>query len=248
MSIKRFALVFALLALLTATVSAHDDTDSDRSKPAKRAGMGFSLVDETLLEATGLDAEALRTALAEGSTVAELIEANEGDVDAVIADIAAQLATDINESTASFLEGLDERVSEEMDASRSRRGFWGRRWIQQPRIFMYTGVSDAIFEATGLEAAGLRAALAEGSTLAELIEANDGDLTEVTAEIVTTITDEVNAAAAERIEGLEERLSELFNSDLSERWRRGRRGRMRPRFFFGFWGEYGGPAVEEAAA
>ena len=248
MSIKRFALVFALLALLTAVVSAHDDTDSDRSKPAKRAGMGFSLVDEALLEATGLDAEALRTALAEGSTVAELIEANEGDVDAVIADIAAQLATDINESTASFLEGLDERVSEEMDASRSRRGFWGRRWIQQPRIFMYTGVSDAILEATGLDPAGLRAALAEGSTLAELIEADGGDLTEVTAEIVALIRDEVNAAAAERIEGLEEYLSEFFNSDLSERWRRGRRGRKSPRFFFGYWGVYGEPAAEEPAA
>ncbi|MCE2471951.1 MAG: hypothetical protein J4G18_08630 [Anaerolineae bacterium] len=248
MSIKRFALVFALLALLTAAVSANDDTDSDRSKPAKRAGMGFSLMDETLLEATGLDAEALRTALAGGSTVAELIEANEGDADAVIADIAAQLAADINESTASFLEGLDERVSEEMDASRSRRAFWGRRWIQQPRIFMYTGVSDAILEATGLDAAGLRAALAEGATLAGLIEAKDGDLAEFTAEIVALIRDEVNAAAAERIEGLEESLSEFFNSDLSERWRRGRRGRKGPRFFFGYWGVYGEPAAEEPAA
>ena len=248
MSIKRFALVIALLALLTATVSAHDDTDADKSKPAKRAGMGFALLDGTLLEATGLDAEALRTALAEGATVAELIAANEGDGDAVIADIAAQLATNINESTASFLEGLDERVSEEMDASRSRRGRWGRRWIQQPRIFMYTGVSDAILEATGLDQAGLRAALAEGSTLAELIEANDGDRAEVTATIVTTITDEVNAEAAERIEGLQDSLSEIFNSDLSERWRRGRRGRMVPRFVFGFWSMFGEPAVEEPAA
>jgi len=248
MIIRRFAVVFALLALLTAAVSAHDDTDSARSKPAKHAGMGISLMDETLAEATGLEAQALRTALAEGATVSELIEANAGDVDAVIAAIAAQLATDINASTASFLEGLDEQVSEEMDASRSLRGFWGRRWIQQPRIFMYTGVGDAILEATGLDPAGLRAALAEDSTLAELIEANDGDRAEVAATIVATITDVVNAEAAERIEGLEESLGELFNSDLSERWRRGRRGRMGPRFFFGYWGVYGEPAVEEPAA
>ena len=39
-----------------------------------------------MLEATGLDAEALRAALAEGSTIAELIEANDGDVESVIAD------------------------------------------------------------------------------------------------------------------------------------------------------------------
>ena len=248
MSFKRFTLVIALLALLTSAVGAHDDTDNDLSKPAKRARPGFSFLDETLLEATGLEAEALQAALAEGSTIAELIEANDGDVAAVIAAMAEQMTDDINTGLATYLEGLDERVSEDLNAAHSRRGPWGRRWLRHPRIFGYAGVSDAIFAATGLDAAGLRAALAEGSTLAELIEANDGDVTTVAAEIAATITDEVQAAAAERIEGLEERLSELFNSDLSERWRRGRRGRMRPRFFFGVWGAYGEPTVEEPAA
>ena len=248
MSIKRFAVVFALLALLTAAVSAHDDAESDLAKPAKRAGLGFAFMDETLLEATGLDAEALRAALAQGSTIAELINANEGDVESVIADMAAQMTDDINAGVTTYLESLDERVSEELNADHSRRGPWGRRWLWHPRIFGYAGVSDVIFDATGLDATGLRAALAEGSTLAELIEANGGDVTAVAAEIAATIADEVQAAAAERIESLEERLSELFDSDLSERWRRGRRGRMRPRFFFGVWGAYGEPTVEEPAA
>lgn len=245
MKFKRFALIFALLALLTAAVSAHDDTDPALSKSAKRGGPGFLLVEATLLQATGLDAEALRSALADGSTIAELIEANEGDVESVIADMAAQMTDDINASVATYLDGLGERVSEELDVERARRGPWGRRWLRHPRIFGYAGVRDAILEATGQDAAGLRAALAEGSTLAELIEAKDGDLTVVAAEIEATITDEVNAATAERIEGLEARLSELFNSDLSERRRR---GRMRPRFNFGFWGAFSERAVEEPAA
>lgn len=247
MKLKRFALVVALLALLTAAVSARDDTDSERSKPAARAGFGLALEHEVLLEATGLEAEALRAALAEGSTIAELIEANDGDVESVIADMAAQMADDINANLSAFLEGLDQQVSEELDATHSRRGPWGRRWLRHPRLFMVTGVNDVILEATSLDRAGLRAALAEGSTLAELIEANDGDVTVVATEIAATITDEVNAAA-ERIEGLQARLGEQFNEDLSKRWRRGRRGRMIPRFFFGFWGEYGKPAMEEPDA
>ena len=248
MKLKRFALVFALLALLTAVASAHDDSGSEGYRLAKHAGFGFALSSEVLLEAIGLEAEALRTALAEGATIAELIEANAGDVDSVIADMAAQMADDINDQAAAFLEGLDGRVSEELEATHSRRGPWGRRWLRHPRILGYAGVSDAIFEATGLDAAGLRAALAEGSSLAELIAANDGDVSAVAADIVATISDEVNAAAAERIAGLEARLGELFDQDLSERWRRGRRGRMRPRFAFGFWGGFSAPAGEEPAA
>lgn len=245
MNLKRFTIVFALLALLTAAVSAHDDAGAARSKLGKHAAPGFSLADSALLEATGLDAQALRAALAEGSTIAELIEANDGDVESVIAEIAAQMSDDINANVTAYLESLDERVSEELHTQQSRRGPWGRRWLRHPRIFAYAGVSDTLFEATGLEAAGLRAALTEGATLAELIEANDGDVTEIAAAILATITDEAQAAAAERIEGLEERLSELFNSDLSQHWRR---RRMKPHFYFGFWGAYGEPAAKEPAA
>ena len=43
----------------------------------------------------------------------------------------------------------------------------------------------------------------------------------VAADIVAIITDEVKATAAERIEGLQQKLGELFNTDLTERWRRG---------------------------
>ena len=249
MTVKRFTLIFALFALLMAAVSAHDEVKGEGIPGSMlRHEFGFPLDDDILLEATGLDAEALRTALMGGSTIAELIEAHEGDVDSVIGEIVALAAETINESTASYLEGLDEQVSEELNSSNTFFDPWGRRRVRLPRLFVYSGVGDRVLDATGLDAAGLRSALAESSTIAELIEANEGDVASVTADLVATITDEVNAAAAARVESLEENIIEAFNSDFADRWRRGRRGRMKPRFFFGFWGVNGAPASEAPAA
>ena len=247
MTLKRFTLVFALLALLTAGVSANDDSSlKSFSRVSIRQGaFAFLLDDSILLEATGLDAEALRTALMDGATIAELIEANEGDVADVVADMMLQSTEEIHAQVASYLEGLEEQVNEELTASRSRRGPWGRRWYRLPGMFAYAGVSEMITDATGLDAAGLRSALAVGSTVAELIEANDSDVASIVTDIVATITDEVNAAAAERVESLETNISEIFNSDLADRWRR---RRMRPRGFFGFWGFYGMPSIQRGEA
>ena len=175
MTVKRFTLVFALFALLTAAVSAHDEVKGEGIPGSMlRHEFGFPLDDDILLEATGLDAEALQDALMDGSTVAELIEANEGDVDSVIGEIAALMAENINESAASYLVGLDERVSKELHSSKAFFDPWGRRRVRLPRLFAYSGVGDTILDATGLEAAGLRSALADGSTIAELIEGECG--------------------------------------------------------------------------
>lgn len=249
MTVKRFTLVLALLALLTASVSANDDsgTYSFSRVSVRQGAFAFSLDDPTLLDATGLDAEALRSALMDGSTIAELIQANEGDVAAVVADMQAQATEDIKSRTASFLDGLEERVSEELNASHARRGPWGRRWHRLPRIFAYAGVGDTVMEAAGLDAAGLRSALAEGSTIAELIEANEGDVASVGADITATITDAVNAAAAERVDSLEGDISEAFNSDFAEKWRRWRRF-PKPRGFFGSWGSDSAPSDVRSGA
>lgn len=236
MTLKRFTLVLALLALLTAGVSAHDDADtwSFSRVSIGHGAFAFSLDDPILLEATGLDAEALRAALMDGSTIADLIQANEGDVEAVSADMKAQATEDINARASSFLDGLAERVGEELHASHSRPGFWGRRWLRLPRVFAYTSVDDTVMEATGMDAAGLRSALAEGSSIAELIEANGGDVASVGADITATITDAFNAAATERVESLEGDIAAAFNSNYAEKWRRWRKF-PGPRGVFGPW-------------
>ena len=240
MTLKRFTLALALLALLVAGVSAHDaDQQSHFSRVAIRHNaFAFSLDDTTLLEATGLEAEALRAALMDGATIAELIEANEGDVTALVADMEMQATAAINARSASFLEGLEEQVNEQMHASHARRGFWGRRLISMPRLFAYAGVGDTVMDATGLDAAGLRAALADGATIAELIAANDGDAASLSASIAATITDAVNDAAAARVANLEEDINAAFNTNYAEKWRRWRRF-PKPRWLSGSWGDRG---------
>lgn len=250
MTLKRFTLIFALLALLAAGVKAHDDSDRLHfSRVSIRQGaFAFSLDNSTLLEATGLDAEALRAALMDGATLADLVEANEAneaDVAAVMADMQAGATEAINENAASFLGGLEDHIGEAMNASHARRGFWGWRGLRLPRIFAYAGVGEAIMAATDLDASELRSALAAGSTIAELIEANDGDVADVSASIAATITDAVNDAAAERIASLEQDINTAFNSDYAEKWRRWRR-LPKPRGLFGSWDAHG--AADDASA
>lgn len=247
MTVKRFTLIFALLALLAAGVSAHDDSDALHfSRVSIRQGaFAFSLDNSTLLEATGLDAEALRAALMDGATLADLVEANEADVAAVMADMQAGATEAINENAAAFLEGLEQHIGEAMNASHARRGFWGWRGLRLPRIFAYAGVGEAIMAATDLDASELRSALAAGSTIAELIEANDGDVADLSASIAATITDAVNDAAAERIASLEQDINTAFNSDYAEKWRRWRR-LPKPRGLFGSWDAHG--AADDASA
>ena len=222
MTMKRFALLLSLLALLTAAVSAKDHSGMDRPHLRHRQSFGLSIGGVEVLEATGMEAAALRQSLGEGATIAELIEANEGDVAAVIAAVVTKTTERIQAGAAAQLDELEERISEQLQASHVNRGFWGRRWVRPPRIFGFPGVGDAIMQATGLDAPGMRSALAEGANLAGLITDNDGDVAAVTADIAALITETVNATADERVANLEEHVTDMIHGDFAERWRKGR--------------------------
>lgn len=214
-----FTLLVALFAGLLAAVSADDD------KPeAHRANS--SEITAILQEATGLDASALREALESGATPAELIEANDGDVAAVSATIAetakAAIETAMNERSAEISETLSEWLKG--DEGRRRRG------MAIPRGAILTVVE----EATGLNGAGLRAALAEGATPAELIEANGGDVAAVMdalAAEIATATDEQKA----------QRLAQI--ADQVSAWMNGPRG---PRYHLSIGGSAAQAIMEEA--
>jgi len=135
MTIKRFTLFSLMSALLlvslSAIISAQDDDSSKR-----RWGMGDASI---VLDATGLDMAGLLEALKAGSTVAELIETNGGDVDSVIADLMAQATATINANVAQRLESLEAEITERVNSSlmgfadrKGRRGrhgfgFWGMK-------------------------------------------------------------------------------------------------------------------------
>ena len=115
MNIKRltiFTLVFAMLAMFAGAVVNAQGGDSANGKRGGRRGFGGQ--NTAVLEATGLTTDELRTAIQDGSTVAELITANGGNVDSVIAALVADATTKINEGVAEgrfTQEQTDERIS-----------------------------------------------------------------------------------------------------------------------------------------
>ena len=237
MTFKRFTLVFMLLALLTAGASANDAPG-----PKGFAVVGYwhsgpevLLYDPIVHGATGLETEELRSALLDGKTLSELIEANGSDVEAVIADLVAQASDTINAQAASKTEGLEEDFAEAMNETYRRRFPWRRRPNPIRENFGAWGMDETITEATGLDKTELNTALREGATIAELIEANEGDVGATVSILVEQATEGINEAAAARVQRYEESVSDAFETDFSDKSRRWRKWRPRQRGFFGFW-------------
>lgn len=91
--------------------STTPDTTTDVTQDG-RAGRS-SFFTDLILEYTGLDTDALRTAISEGSTLAELIEANGMSVDDFIAAVLAEYDAQAVEARASFEERLTAALSGE---------------------------------------------------------------------------------------------------------------------------------------
>ena len=221
----------AMLETLEADITAQLHSglgrfEGGKGRPMPRGGFGLRGMEAIILEATGLESEtALREALKDGSTIAELIEANGGDVDSVIAELVAAAADDINARMAAMLETLEADITAQLHSGLGR--FEGGKGRPMPRGgFGLRGMEAIVLEATGLESkTALREALEDGSTIAELIEANDGDVDSVIAELVTAATEDINAAAAAKLETLEADITTRIHSRFE---RVGFRG-------FGFW-------------
>ena len=100
-------------------------------------GRGFGMPDRSatelhalVMEATGLEAQALHSAMAEGSSLASLIEANGGDVAAFIAQATELVSARVNEGTAARIEALvnGERPAGTKDKDMDGRGYGRRAW------------------------------------------------------------------------------------------------------------------------
>lgn len=250
MTITRFALIFALLALLTAGVSADDDRGPKGYAVAGywHSGPSALLAHPLVQEATGLAGEDLRAALQEGSSVSELIETNDGDVEATIAELLAQAADAINSQAAASIDELEARFTETMNESHRRRFPWWRRRNPVRERFGAWDMDETIAAATGFDKAELSAALLTGKTIAELIEANDDDVASVLSTLVEQATGGINEGAAARIARYEEAVIEAFEADFSDSSRRWRKWRPRHGAFFSFWGAYDSrqPATEDS--
>lgn len=240
MIVKRFTQVLALLALLTAGVSANDAPAPKGFAVFGRwfSGPGVLLADPIVQEATGLEGEDLRAALQDGSSISELIAANDGDVETVIGELVAQATEVIHARVSATTDGLEAGISETLEESHRRRFPWWRRRNPVREHFGAWGMDETITAATGLSEAQLNSALLQGSTLADLIEANAGNIAVTVSALVEQATAGINETAAARIESYEEALIEAFDADYSDSSRRWRKWRPRHGAFFSFWGRY----------
>ena len=248
------ALLIATLAPGVGMALAQDDgggADADRTSEkrwsgfARRGGFGHhgfggrgmmlpggAELMALVSDATGLAAPELVSALRGGDTLAGLIEAEGGDVEAFIAEAIALATENANARIAERIEAMvrGEHPAGMKDMGRrgfgrgGPRGFAGRGapWSMAGMA----GILDAsVLEATGLEAADLYDALREGNSLAGLIEAEGGDVEAFIAGISESFSARADAAVAagrlseERAgayrEAMAERLEALVHGDFT---------------------------------
>ena len=241
MNRKSIFIVLVLAALLAGGVFAHDDESFSMRHMAigwGQHGIMFDLTSSIVLEATGLDAPQLRESLLDGATLAELIAANDGDPAQTSAELATQISEQIQAEAQSRIAGLEDWISEALEHSHVDKRRW--RWFRPiPRLPFGGEMSGIILEATGMDAGELRSALMEGSSIAQLIEANEGDVAQVVDALTTQATDEINGATTARLERVEDVVSEAMERDFSDVFERMSEFRRGGRSFFGLWNDFG---------
>lgn len=201
-------------------VGAQDDDGRDR-----QFGNNLGIVVDTVSTALGLTPEEVLQMVRDGMTLAEIIEANGGDVAAIEAAIVADLTDEINENAEALIGNLDERVSGWLEGDfpaadaerpfrdRDNRRFGNPEFPQPLRDF-----AGEIIAQTDLEVSDLVEQLQAGETIADIASANDLDINELTATVEANFATRLNEAVEnERLtqEEADERLAE-FSASLND--------------------------------
>jgi hypothetical protein len=172
-----------------------------------RGGRGGALARQIIAivsEETGLSLVELTDALRDGSTLAEIITSNGGDVAATQAAIIAAITTDINARVADgslpqaradrILENLPARVENAINGDLRIRG--ARRDGQRLERNIGRVVLQAITEQTNLGPLEVLRLSRDGQTLVQIITANNGNVQAVTDAAVAELTAQINEALA----------------------------------------------------
>lgn len=158
---------------------------------------------ETLREVTGLQPAEIMQQLRDGQTLADLITANGGTVDAVISDASARFNESLTEAVdngridqaradellAQFEETVTNIINGDVELGQIRGG-------ERRGPFSDREVGGFILDVTGLDAETVRQGLSEGQSLADIIAANGQDVETVKAEAIAQATQRINEAVA----------------------------------------------------
>ena len=210
MALKRLTIVIVALALLApmaANVSA-----SGNGASLTAAGARYLANSSVVQEATGLDATELLNALQDGSSVTQLIEANEADVDEAIASLVEEATAEINVSKDAAISRLPEAISQQLD----RNWHWRFKGLSPVfvSIFRQANLSQAT---SGSDNTDRQETPAAGASLLALVEANGGDVEGLVADLVEEATMQINTFATVQIDALEDVFREQFSATYSDR-------------------------------
>lgn len=223
--ISLVVLVVALFAVSFGVVNAQGGQRGDqggrdfdnRGMPDRPRGEARMELIQAVADELGITTDEIVAAAREGQTLALIIEANGGDVEAITANIVQLVTGQINERVTegmitqeradAMLAQVEERVSEMMDNVPGQRGDKSGRI----RDGLHNLV-DSVSEATGLTGEELRAELQTGKTFNDILTENGVDIEAFTAQLIADAETHLAELVAEGVltqEDADERLSTL---------------------------------------
>ena len=230
-------LVVMIMSLLVGAVSAQGGGGDGRG--GGRGGRGGAFRDglgdilQIVADATGLDAQEIRTQLQDGATLADLITANGGDVNAVIADALAVVTEQVNQAVTDgkitqeradeILANAETRITEAINNTTPLGEGGGRGGGLQDRFGdrQLNGVVRQALEDAGLTQAEIREQLQNGASLRQILTDVGVDVDALIADVLANAQTRLDEAvvngqitaeqATERITQLGERLNTLLD-------------------------------------
>ena len=177
------------LALGVGVVSAQDGAGGPPPPPPHRLPPELM---ELAIESTGLEPEEIRGQVRGGTSLAELIEANGGDVDAVAAEAVSVITEHVNPRLADDIisqgraDAMLEHVEDAVERGLNFVPGEGRPGERFPFLRMRGAqhLLEVASEFTGLDEREIVAELRGGSTLADILTENGADTTAFIDQIV----------------------------------------------------------------
>jgi uncharacterized protein (DUF433 family) len=228
---QKIILIVALLGLLALGVNAVGAQDTSAQPGQRRQPGPIRAVINVVADETGLEPRNILGQLRDGLTLADIITANGGDVDQVIADSVSKLTDEITQAVSNgrlTQDRADHLLSNLQDVV--THGINGELFPNRLDRGAVRGASErilvqAVADATGLRAPQVLQQVRDGSTLADIITANGGDVDTVVNNAVATATEQINAAVADGRLGQEQadqliaNLPDLYNAAVTGQFR-----------------------------
>ncbi len=189
-------------------------------------GGGKSGAATAIEEQTGLSTEEIRTRLQGGESLADIIEAEGGDLEAVV----TAALTGLDDKVDALVEAgrlESDQVDDYKAAAEQRVRDWlagtyeGKRGKGHGRVGgKGVGLVSIVSEETGVSTEDIRTRLSDGDSLSDIIEEADGDVTAVTDAAMEVFETRLTAAIengrvdAEKADELRESMRERIESAL----------------------------------